>query len=173
MTVGRRPKPPALRELGGNAGKRPIPKGIELEAHSGRCPSELDGDATARLVWERAVRPLCKLGVVKRAHEAAAVLACQSVSDALEVEQRRRERGKIARELLRELRVLGDQVSDELVQSIAALARMLAKSEPPSKVRAEARQWLSELGLTPTSSAKLIAPTAEDNPLARFLAESA
>lgn len=180
--AGRRPKPAALHALAGNPGKRKRAPDLDLEAHSGQVPRELE-DAAARLVWERQIRPLCKLGAVKRAHHHSAILACHAIADALEIEERRRERERSAKALLRTLRDvsaalagLGAQGLEPIEEEVQACLRAVttmagawSKQERPTAVRAEARQWLSEFGLTPSSSAKIVAAGGQDNPLAKFL----
>lgn len=188
MAQGRRSKPGALHDLAGNPGKRKRPRELELERHSGRVPRELE-DAATRLVWERAIKPLCDLGAVKKAQQSAAILACQAIADALEIEDRRRERVRIAAGLLGQLRSVAhalaecgaERIPEEVAEASAGafraverMARAWAKMERPTALRAEARQWLSEFGLTPSSAAKLVAgnraPGAED-PLGTWLEE--
>jgi len=172
---GRRPKPRELRVLGGNAGKRALPPALELEPHSGTCPRALSG--LGRAIWDRQFRALARIGALKRVHESGAVIACEAIADALDARESALERGRIARELLSEIRrVQGDLETGapEALESVAraaeAVLRSLTKAEPTTKLRAEARQWLSEFGLTPASSAKL-APGApeQSDPLEDFL----
>lgn len=175
---GRRPKPGELHSLAGNPGKRRRPPALELEAHSGRVPRELE-DAAARLVWERAIKPLCELRIVKRAHQAAAIIACQAIADALEIESRRVERERVAHDLIDHFAGVvagleGTSALDAACRAVERMAEAWARVEKATQVRAEARQWLSEFGLTPSSAAKLVAPSGGvEDPLADFLGETA
>lgn len=61
--AGRTPKPRALRELNGNAGKRPLPDEPKTNALTEALPpSTLKGDT--KKVWEHTAKELCNMKVL-------------------------------------------------------------------------------------------------------------
>ena len=72
---GRR-KPRVLRELNGNAGKRPLPIEPKLEPCAPAPPEDLEGEARAE--WDRIVPELLALGLLTRIDRSALVGYCEA-----------------------------------------------------------------------------------------------
>src|SRR5688572_27106167 len=69
--------PTALRELNGNASRRPLPENEpKPEAVAPTCPKHLD--KLARAEWRRIVPGLAKLGLLTRVDRAALAAYCVS-----------------------------------------------------------------------------------------------
>lgn len=85
MMAGRPPKPTRLKELGGNPGKRALPKG-EPKPKSKRpsCPRHLSGEA--RREWNRMAKQLFDLGLLTEVDRAALAAYCQAWARWIEAE---------------------------------------------------------------------------------------
>ncbi len=78
MGVGRRPKPTALRLLGGNAGHRPINVSEPKPTGVPTCPRHLDDDAKKE--WKRISAELVALNLLTSVDRAALAGYCASWS---------------------------------------------------------------------------------------------
>lgn len=149
---GRRPKPRALRVLEGNPGKRPLPQhepAPKVEAPA--CPDHLDADA--REEWARLAPRLLDLRVLSALDRAALAAYCASWS-----------RWVWAESAIRKLR-------SRTVTSRSGSTKLHPYFGLAAQAKRELREWAVELGITPTSRAR-IRPAAvtepEPDPSERF-----
>jgi len=84
MTIGRKPKPTALKLITGNPGKRDLPKDeAKAVGELSDCPDFVEGGA--RNYWPYVTGLINSVpGVSKRPDETAAALMCQALSDFVE-----------------------------------------------------------------------------------------
>ena len=78
MAAGRKRKPPQLRVLQGNAGKRPIEHGPKVEIAAPKCPVWLPKEAKAE--WKFITAELERYGLVSKLDRAALSVYCTSVA---------------------------------------------------------------------------------------------
>ena len=87
MTVGRKPKPTALRKYEGNLGKRAYnPDEPTPPPGCPDCPPHLEGNAAEE--WERLGPTLHRMGVLTGADRAAFAAYCQAWARWVEAEER-------------------------------------------------------------------------------------
>ena len=85
-TRGRKPKPTALKVLGGNPGKRPLnEKEPQPEKKAPRCPSWLEPEAKKE--WRRMAKTLENIGVLTQVDKAAFAGYCQAYARWKEAEE--------------------------------------------------------------------------------------
>lgn len=85
-TRGRKPKPTALKVLGGNPGKRPLnEKEPQPEKEAPRCPSWLEPEAKKE--WKRMAKTLETIGVLTQVDKAAFAGYCQAYARWKEAEE--------------------------------------------------------------------------------------
>ncbi len=87
MPRGRKPKPPEIKKLTGNAGKRKIPE-YEVVAPQGvpDCPSHLTGEA--QLEWDRISAELGRLDLLHTTDRAALAAYCVCYARWVDAEKR-------------------------------------------------------------------------------------
>jgi P27 family predicted phage terminase small subunit len=78
MSVGRRPKPTALKQLQGNPGKRPLNLNEPQFGGLPKCPGHLDKNAKAE--WRRISKELSAVGLLSAADRAALSAYCAAWS---------------------------------------------------------------------------------------------
>ena len=130
---GRKPKPPALRLVTGNPGRRPIKATPRPQGQAAR-PAGLSPGATAE--WRRLAPRLTALGLLTPADRAFFAAYCEAVATWAEANEK--------------LRAIGALVLDSNSRPI---------KNPWLRVRAEAaaelRQFGAEFGLSPVSRVRL------------------
>lgn len=90
MTVGRKPKPTALRELEGNRGKRPLNQNEpKPQATLPSCPRHLN--KPARREWHRIAPELLRMGLLTKVDRAALAGYCQCYGRWVEAERKLKE----------------------------------------------------------------------------------
>jgi P27 family predicted phage terminase small subunit len=136
MPAGRKPKPPALRRIEGNPGKRPIPKTPQPPAKMPTPPPGLC--AIARAEWKRAASILHPVGLLTVADRAAFEGYC------LQYANRRR-----AMALINSKGLMIGKVKNPAAQLFR---------DADSAVRA----WCAEFGMTPSARGRMALPGSED-----------
>jgi P27 family predicted phage terminase small subunit len=152
---GRKPKPTVLRELTGNAGKRPLNHN-EPKPRAGipSCPKHLDQEA--RKEWRRITKVLCAIGLLTHADRAGLAAYCQCYSRWVKLEGVVQQLGECLPEIA-EGKPTGRMLPNPY---LGALNRALLLM----------RSYLSEFGLTPASRTRLsIVPPPQENAFAAFL----
>lgn len=136
MSPGRKPKPPVLKLIEGNRGKRPIPK---TPAPPPGMPTPPPGlCAIARAEWRRAAPMLHKMGLLNPLYRAAFEGYC------LQYANRRR-----AMQLLNSKGLMIGKVKNPAAQLFR-------------DADAAVRAWCAEFGMTPSSQGRMVIPGAED-----------
>ena len=147
MPVGRKPKPPALKILEGNPGKRKIETDIpQPDDRIPTCPYWLEEDA--KVEWMRVAPELNRLGLLTRVDRAALAAYCQAY----------------ARWMAAEKVLTADGMTCEYTNK---------NGSTNSTLRPEVlvvRQYLQiirafcvEFGLTPSSRARMVLPKDEED----------
>lgn len=152
MTRGRKPKPPALKLLDGNPGKRKIPTPAVVSG-APDCPEWLTDEAQAE--WDRVVPDLDAKGLLDKVDRAALTAYCQAVSILKEAEAAIEDHGIITFMIRKAYR---DEDGNEIEIEASATPN------PAVRIAAQAattvRSFASEFGLTPVSRARL--PTSNE-----------
>lgn len=171
--MGRRgpaPKPTKLRILGGNAGKRPLPKNeprpeaVPESAAADLAPSYLEGEARAE--WVRVAPRLAKLGLLTELDETMLALYCQAVANWREAEARVRlvtAPHRAGCPLGQDPESHGHGFENALMQGWVKRAK---------EERAAARQLAAEFGFSPASRSRVKAAPPDEpekNPLDEFI----
>ena len=144
---GRKPKPPVLRLLEGNPGKRPIPDVVQPEtgAHPPKCPAWLEPDAKKE--WKRIAQELCDLGLLSNLDVVALAAYCQAYARYKEAEQLISEHG----------------ATYTHINKFGAENEMLRAHVYMSKIQLQfIRQFCAEFGLTPSARARMVLPKDEE-----------
>lgn len=153
---GRKPKPTALKELAGNAGKRPLNRAEPRpEPKVPDCPAYLVGQARAE--WERIAPELLRLGLLTGIDAAALAGYCLAYATVAEAE--------------RHLAPAPDGRSRLVVK---APQSGYAMQNPFVGIRNAAldqmRKFLVEFGMTPSSRSRIqVAPAPPADPVEDFL----
>lgn len=93
---GRKPKPTALKLVGGNAGKRPIAAAEPIAPIAiPTCPPHLQGEAKAE--WRRITRELESMRVLSRVDRASLAAYCQAWARWVEAEQMVVQKGTVVK----------------------------------------------------------------------------
>jgi P27 family predicted phage terminase small subunit len=87
MAVGRRPKPAAIRELQGNVGKRPINKNEPQFSGKAEMPDLIARTPEAAKEWNRVMRELAALDLVKSTDQAMLSAYCMQWARYLQAEE--------------------------------------------------------------------------------------
>ena len=152
---GRKPKPTALKVIGGNPGKRPI-RGTEPTppASLPTCPAHLSAPAKAE--WKRLAKSLHKIGILTQVDRAALAAYCQAYGRWVEAERRLAE-------------------TPVLLKTPAGYVQASPWLTIANKQLELMAKFMGELGLTPSARTRLAVdvPTGpkpwEDDPAAEFL----
>ncbi|MBN8994359.1 MAG: phage terminase small subunit P27 family [Rhizobiales bacterium] len=154
MSKGRKPKPTRIKEIEGNAGKRPLrerePKPRELTA---AAPKHLR--PAARQAWKVWATQLQRAGVVTEIDAAALEVLCEAYAD--------------LREARAELKRFGADYYETTNQHGSTMYRahpaLAAVRDADRRIRA----WLSEFGMTPSARSRVdTAGDGEEDPAAEF-----
>jgi P27 family predicted phage terminase small subunit len=98
--AGRPPKPTVLRIVGGNAGKRPLPRNEPQPARSRPTAPPFLGDA-AKAEWDRVAPQLDRLGLLTELDRANLAAYCVAYSDWMEAEEQLRKYGRVMKSPVR------------------------------------------------------------------------
>jgi len=151
MSVGRRPKPTALKRAQGNPGGRPLSKNEPKPGGTPTCPKHLDKNAKAE--WKRISKELTSLGLLTNVDRAALAAYCQCWSRWVSAEEGIAKFGTILKSPKSGFPIQNPHVS------IANTALDLL------------RKFMVEFGLTPSSRSRLTTGTAEPtDSFAEFMA---
>lgn len=153
---GRKPKPPALKIIEGNRGKRPIPEVVEPRRTDKppKCPSWLNDEA--RKEWRRIVPELHELGLLSVLDVAALAAYCQSYARYAEAEAFLTEHG----------------ATEQRVGKFDTMTVLRAEVYLSKIQLSFIRQLCSEFGLSPSSRARMILPKEkEEDPFDAFVEE--
>lgn len=152
--AGRKPKPTALRLLGGNAGKRAVNKREPKPARGvPKCPAHLT--ARAKAAWKRIGPELQKMGVLTLADGPALEMLCDAYAQYREADDC----------------VQAEGLTYDTVSELGTMVR----ARPEVAMRADAwrrvRAMLAEFGLTPSSRSRVSAakPEEERDPFEELL----
>ena len=137
---GRKPKPTALKVIEGNKGKRPLPKNEPKPKNTlPRCPIHLS--KAARSEWRRLAKDLNKIGLLTQADRAIFALYCEAWARWLAAKKQFVEEG--SQEVIETTR--GNIIQNPLLGVI-------------NKLEDQIRKAIQELGLSPTSRARIQIP---------------
>jgi P27 family predicted phage terminase small subunit len=151
MSVGRKPKPTALRKAQGNPGHRPLNHNEPKPTGVPQCPTHLGKVAKAE--WRRIAPELIALGLLTKVDRAALAAYCSAWAQWVEAETS--------------------------VQKFGAVFRL--KNDPDKPVKNpnvtianaaldQMRKFLTEFGMTPASRSRIqVAPTDAADPFAEFM----
>lgn len=131
---GRKPKPNALKLLAGNPGKRPIKEEIALPSELPECPDHLDDRAERE--WDRITKLLANTGLIKQTDQAVLAAYCMCYSRWQDAESQLRKTGAVLKS------PNGMPIQNPYLQ-IA------------NKALAQLKQFMVELGFSPTSRARV------------------
>jgi P27 family predicted phage terminase small subunit len=147
--AGRKPKPAALKRLGGNPGKRKIKAGPKFARALPACPEHLSTEAKAE--WRRVSRELFDAGLLVRVDRAALAAYCQTWSRWVKAEK------ALAKGKLTFTTSIGYEGPNPMI----AIA---------NKAMAQMRAFMTEFGMTPSSRAKVtVHEEPEDDPFEAFV----
>jgi P27 family predicted phage terminase small subunit len=145
---GRKRKPNAIRELQGNAGRRPVPAEPSFPSGNPDCPSHLCDEAKAE--WARVVSEVGEVKLLKRVDRGALMAYCSVVAVWMMAEAEIKSRG-----------IMYD-------------ANGLLKVNPAVRIAQDSRQQMKafqvEFGFTPVSRSKVASePEQDKDPMEEFL----
>lgn len=141
--VGRKPKPTALKLVEGNKSKTPLNKREPKPKNTlPRCPIHLS--KAARSEWKRLAKDLNRIGLLTQADRAIMALYCEAWSRWLDAKRKFREEGE---EWVIET-TRGNLIQNPLVGII-------------NKAEDQIRKAIQEIGLSPTSRARIQIPGAD------------
>ena len=158
MGVGRKPKPTALRLVGGNAGRRPLNKNEpKPELSQPTPPAFLNDDA--KVEWSRICETLYKVGLMTELDRGALAACCQAYGRWAQAERalaRMSDKDELTRALMIKTSN-GNAIQNPLV-GIA------------NKAAADYVKYAVEFGMTPSARARVTThPNDEkENKLAEF-----
>lgn len=142
-TAGRKPKPPQLKLVTGNPGKRPIPDVVKPRPVAPTCPAFLSTAAKAE--WKRVTPELERLGLLTIVDMAALAGYCESWANFKIATDALNAIGKTRKSRIAYMTDKGNLVvRPELQAQRAALQ--------------EIRAFCAEFGLTPSARGRLALP---------------
>ncbi len=148
MVVGRKPKPPALKILEGNPGKRRIETDIpQPDDRIPTCPHWLE--EAAKVEWMRVAPELNRLGLLTRVDRAALAAYCQSYA-----------RWQAAETILSSEGITCEYNRTRTVKPTATCGRKCLCAKQYLQFL---RAFCSEFGLTPSSRARMVLPKDEED----------
>jgi len=161
MKPGPAKKPSRIKEIEGNAGKRPLPATEPkpaLDARKPKCPAYLKGPG--RLEWKRITPELYRLGLLTKIDHAALEAYCSAYGQFIEVEGEMARMRREYREALRERRKKPyDQRKLPSNGMVVMTSNGNAIMEPILSVRKQAMElmhkFLVEFGMTPASRTRV------------------
>jgi P27 family predicted phage terminase small subunit len=147
MVVGRKPKPPALKILEGNPGKRRIETDIpQPDDRIPTCPHWLE--EAAKVEWMRVAPELNRLGLLTRVDRAALAAYCQSYA-----------RWQAAETILSSEGITCEYTNKNGSTNTTLRPEVLVAKQYLQFLRA----FCSEFGLTPSSRARMVLPKDEED----------
>ncbi len=147
MVVGRKPKPPALKILEGNPGKRRIETDIpQPDDRIPTCPHWLE--EAAKVEWMRVAPELNRLGLLTRVDRAALAAYCQSYA-----------RWQEAETILSSEGITCEYTNKNGSTNTTLRPEVLVAKQYLQFLRA----FCSEFGLTPSSRARMVLPKDEED----------
>ncbi len=147
MVVGRKPKPPALKILEGNPGKRRIETDIpQPDDRIPTCPHWLE--EAAKVEWMRVAPELNRLGLLTRVDRAALAAYCQSYA-----------RWQAAETILSLEGITCEYTNKNGSTNTTLRPEVLVAKQYLQFLRA----FCSEFGLTPSSRARMVLPKDEED----------
>jgi P27 family predicted phage terminase small subunit len=152
MSVGRKPKPTALRELEGNPGKRSLNKKEPKFGGVAKCPPHLNKAAKAE--WKRVSRELADSGLLTAVDRAALAGYCAAWARWVAAEEHLEKDGVII------VGAMGGTVRNPwLIVATQSLDLV--------------RKFAVEFGMTPSSRSRIHVdtPTKPSDPFADFMAD--
>lgn len=155
MVVGRKPKPPALKVLEGNPGKRPINTAAPAPRRDLKAKAPVWLESEAKREWRRVAPELERLGLLSHLDQQALAQYCQAYA-----------RWREAEEVLT-LKGLTYEYTNK-----SGAVNILARPEVGISVSAQKtmRAICAEFGMTPSSRGRMVMPGApEEDDLTRFL----
>jgi P27 family predicted phage terminase small subunit len=168
---GRKPKPKALRLLGGNAGHRPV-NSNEPKPERGVPPCPKHVSARAKMLWRKVGKQLDAMGVITKADGLGLELLVQAYDEYMD-----------ARDLIRgvaELKVFQGQLVEQkdglVYESISATGTKMIRAHPAVGIAENAWRrvatMIAEFGMTPSSRTKVSVAGGADgeDPFDAFLA---
>ncbi len=147
MVVGRKPKPPALKILEGNPGKRRIE--MDIPQPDGRiptCPPWLE--EAAKVEWMRVAPELNKLGLLSRVDRSALAAYCQAYA-----------RWQAAEAVLSSEGLTYEYTNKNGSTNTTLRPEVLVAKQYLQFLRA----FCTEFGLTPSSRARMVLPKDEED----------
>lgn len=151
MTVGRRPKPTAVKLLEGNPGKRKLNKAEpKPDATKPTAPKHLQGEA--RKEWNRASKLLHQAGLLTSIDRAALAAYATAYGRWADSEEQLKKHGPV-------------------VKSPSGYPIQNPYLGIANKAMCEMRRWLVEFGMTPSSRSRLAAGEGASDELDDFLNE--
>jgi P27 family predicted phage terminase small subunit len=149
MKPGPPPKPPQLKLLQGNPGKRPIPKQLVAPTAGADCPRVLS--AAAKREWKRLQPELERLGLLTQIDRASLAAYCEAWAD--------------FEWAVRKIKS-GSRVTEAGNGTLIPHPAVLIKKNAMQKIR----EFAAEFGFTPAARGRvhLTGPPAEDDDDASF-----
>lgn len=144
---GRKPKPPHLRIVGGNAGKRAINK-REPKAERSRPSAPGHVTETAREAWGYVSGMLDRAGVLTEIDAPALESLCEAYADL-----------RAAREALK---AFGSRYYETISQSGGVMHRPHPALSDMQDADRRIRAWLVEFGMTPSARSRVKVDGAKD-----------
>lgn len=157
MIVGRKPKPPALKILEGNPGKRPINTAAPVPRKDLKAKAPVWLESEAKREWRRVAPELERLGLLSHLDQQALAQYCQAYA-----------RWRAAEEVLSR-----EGLTYEYTNKAGAV-NILARPEVGISNAAQKimRAICVEFGMTPSSRGRLVLPdAASEDDLERFLGD--
>jgi P27 family predicted phage terminase small subunit len=159
MPAGRPPKPIALKKLAGNPGKRKLNQAEPQFAGAPSCPEWLNADA--KVEWNRVVKELFALDMLRAVDTAALAAYCQSYSRWMSAEMIVDKEGQTVREPV--VNKAGQIVAHKMKRHPATI---IAKDEKASMHRAA-----SLFGFDPSSRSRInVGEREKEDPFVAFMA---
>ncbi len=152
MARGRKPKPTALKKLAGNPGKRPLNAAEPKPPPEAPDPPRHLNDE-ARAEWQWLCATLHQLKLLAKSDKAIMTLYCETWAEYVRVRKDVEEYGFV---------MISPKTGSPFVNPLANVEASLKK---------QLLQYLSELGLSPTSRTRLhVAPDDPADPLSQLIA---
>jgi P27 family predicted phage terminase small subunit len=162
---GPKPKPAAKKRADGNPGKRPLKQEPVATPGEPEMPAHLD--AVARETWEWLCVTLRKMDLLFRSDVAVMTLYCDTWSEYLEARRSVQKYGSV---IASKSKTKSRQEDGVVVESTTAgQPYMSPYVSLESMLKKQLMQCLAELGLSPTSRARLhVERIGDADPLAEF-----
>lgn len=161
MTVGRKPKPTALRLVGGNAGKRPIPKKEAIIALSEPTPPAFLCD-DAKVEWGRVCSVLYSSGLMTELDRAALAAYCAAYGRWAQAE--RAINRMASKDELNSALMIKTSNGNAIQNPLVGIA---------NKAKSDMVRYAAEFGMTPSARSRVNSTKNDkEDPSDRFFARS-